>query len=220
MRCWLDRITNVKAALQRHDARYSGTLKGSDVAGINIRPLVLVTPHVVKFEAGDWSGNGTNFSISWIKRGRLLTFPRTSKERCYFSQNHEVIKRGRDREEKVRGRQRKLYCQQWDCLKLAIDQTRSELANWRGIVLHQDNVRPHMSIITCQKLRELGWKVLMHPPYSSDLALSDYQVFLILQNFRSDKKLALREGHENLLLEFFANRDQNFYENDIMELSL
>ncbi|GFU00211.1 putative DD34D transposase [Trichonephila clavipes] len=63
-----------------------------------------------------------------------------------------------------------LYCQQLGNFKLAIDQKRPELANRRGVVFHQDNARPHTSVVTLQNLWELGWEVLMHPPYSSDLA--------------------------------------------------
>ncbi|CAK9819611.1 Histone-lysine N-methyltransferase SETMAR [Anthophora plagiata] len=113
-----------------------------------------------------------------------------------------------------------IYCQQLDRLKRAIDQKRPELANRRGVVFHQDNARPHTSIVTRQKLQELGWEVLMHPPYSPDLAPSDYHLFLALQNFFSDKKLASREECENQLLEFFANKDQDFYERGIMKLPL
>lgn len=113
-----------------------------------------------------------------------------------------------------------IYCQQLDRLKRAIDQKRPELANRRGVVFHQDNARPHTSIVTRQKLRELGWEVLMHPPYSPDLAPSDYHLFLALQNFFSDKKLASREECENQLLEFFVNKDQDFYERGIMKLPL
>ncbi|CAK9811656.1 Histone-lysine N-methyltransferase SETMAR [Anthophora quadrimaculata] len=113
-----------------------------------------------------------------------------------------------------------IYCQQLDRLKLAIDQKRPELANRRGVVFHQDNARPHTSIVTRQKLRELGWEVLMHPPYSPDLAPSDYHLFRALQNFLSDKKLASREDCENRLLQFFANKDQDFYERGIMKLRL
>ncbi|KAL6420427.1 hypothetical protein ACFW04_014434 [Cataglyphis niger] len=113
-----------------------------------------------------------------------------------------------------------LYCQQLDRLKIAIDQKRPELANRRGVVFHQDNARPHTSTVTRQKLRELGWEVLMHPPYSPDLAPSDYHLFLALQNFFNDKKLVSREDCENRLLEFFANREQDFYERGIMKLPL
>ncbi|GFV19144.1 histone-lysine N-methyltransferase SETMAR [Trichonephila clavipes] len=92
------------------------------------------------------------------------------------------------------------------------------MANRRGVVFHQDNARPHISQVTHQTLWELGWEVLMHSPYSPDLEPSDYH--LALQNFLSDKKLGSREDCENRLLDVFANKDQNFYERDIIKLPL
>jgi len=59
-----------------------------------------------------------------------------------------------------------LYCQQLDRLKAALMQKRPSLVNRGRIVFHQDNARPHKSLVTRQKLRELRWKVLLHPPYS------------------------------------------------------
>ncbi|GFU77464.1 mariner Mos1 transposase [Trichonephila clavipes] len=41
-----------------------------------------------------------------------------------------------------------IYCQQLDRLKLVIDQKRPELVNRRGVVFHQDNARPHTSVVT------------------------------------------------------------------------
>ncbi|GFU91349.1 histone-lysine N-methyltransferase SETMAR [Trichonephila clavipes] len=89
-----------------------------------------------------------------------------------------------------------LYCQQLDRLKLVIGQKWSELVNRRGVVFYQDNARADMFVVTRQKIWKLGWEVLMHPPYSPDLAPSDYHLFLALQNFLSDKKLGSREGCE------------------------
>ncbi|GFV01626.1 histone-lysine N-methyltransferase SETMAR [Trichonephila clavipes] len=103
-----------------------------------------------------------------------------------------------------------LYCQQLDRLKLAIDQKSPELANKRGVMFHQDNARPHTSVVTRQNLWELDWEILMHPPYSPHLAPSDYHLFLALQNFLSDKKLGSKENCENQLLDVFANKCQDF----------
>ena len=36
--------------------------------------------------------------------------------------------------------------------------------------------------MTRQKLEEFGWEVLSHPPYSPDLAPSDYHLFRSLRN--------------------------------------
>ena len=49
-----------------------------------------------------------------------------------------------------------LYCEQLQRLQQAIERKRPELINRRGVVFHHDNARPHTSLITRQKLRELG----------------------------------------------------------------
>ena len=75
-----------------------------------------------------------------------------------------------------------LYWQQLMQLKQAIEKKRPELINRKGVVFHHDNARPHISSVTPEKLRELGWEVLMPPPYSRDLALSDCHLFRSLKN--------------------------------------
>ena len=84
-----------------------------------------------------------------------------------------------------------LYCQQLDRLNAALMQKRPSLINRGRIVFHQDNARPHTYLVTYQKLRELGWEVLLHPPYSPDLAPSDYHLFLSMANELSSRKRVL-----------------------------
>ncbi|GFU18146.1 histone-lysine N-methyltransferase SETMAR [Trichonephila clavipes] len=95
-------------------------------------------------------------------------------------------------------------------LKIAIDQKWPELVNRRAVVFHQDNARSHTSVVTRQNLWEFDLEVLMRPPYIPDLAPSDYQLFLALQNILSDKKLGSREDCENRLLDVFTNKGRNF----------
>ncbi|GFV99095.1 hypothetical protein TNCV_1510721 [Trichonephila clavipes] len=45
-------------------------------------------------------------------------------------------------------------------------------------------------------------------------------LFLALQNFLSDKILESRGNCENRLLEFFTNKDQDFYDRGLMQLPL
>ncbi len=112
-----------------------------------------------------------------------------------------------------------LYCQQLDRLNAALMQKRPSLINRGRIVFHQDNARPHTSLVTRQKLRELGWEVLLHPPYSPDLAPSDYHLFLSMANELGSRKLSTRESCENWLSEFFDNREASFYKRGIMKLA-
>jgi [histone H3]-lysine36 N-dimethyltransferase SETMAR len=48
--------------------------------------------------------------------------------------------------------------------------------NKKKVQFLQDNAPVHLSIKTTAKLNELGYELLSHPPYSSNLALSDFSV--------------------------------------------
>ena len=59
-----------------------------------------------------------------------------------------------------------VYIEQLTKLNNAVEEKRPELTNRKGVVFHHDDARPHTSLVTRQKLLELGWDVLPHPPYS------------------------------------------------------
>ncbi|QQP31396.1 Mariner transposase, partial [Caligus rogercresseyi] len=45
------------------------------------------------------------------------------------------------------------------------------------VLFHQDNARVHTCVVSMAKFYELRYELLPHPPYSSDLAPSDYFLF-------------------------------------------
>ncbi|GBP90765.1 Mariner Mos1 transposase [Eumeta japonica] len=45
------------------------------------------------------------------------------------------------------------------------------------IILLHDNARPHVAVPVKNYLKTLDWEVLPHPPYSPDIAPSDYHLF-------------------------------------------
>lgn len=61
-------------------------------------------------------------------------------------------------------------------VKLAIRTKRRGLLS-KGVILLHDNARAHTAHLSNNTLAKLGWKVLPHPPYSPDLAPSDYHLF-------------------------------------------
>ncbi len=55
-----------------------------------------------------------------------------------------------------------------------------------------DNAAPHTAKVTKETLEALGFRILPHPPYSPDLAPSDFHLFRSLQWFLRDKNLGNR----------------------------
>jgi histone-lysine N-methyltransferase SETMAR len=68
-----------------------------------------------------------------------------------------------------------------------------QLAEW--VLLHHDNARPHTAQATQERIRELQWELLEHPPYSPDSAPSDFHLFGLLKihlggrRFTDDKEV-------------------------------
>ncbi len=65
----------------------------------------------------------------------------------------------------------------------------------------------HTTKVTNEALKSLGFRVLPHPPYSPDLAPSDYHLFRSLQWFLQDKSLETEEDVKSALDDFFASKD-------------
>lgn len=111
-----------------------------------------------------------------------------------------------------------VYVQQLAKLSDAVKEKRPELANRKGVVFQHDNAKPHTSLVTRQKLLELGWDVLSHPPYSPDLAPSDYHLFRSMQNSLNGKIFNDADDVKSHLIQFFSGKNRKFYEHGIMTL--
>ena len=110
------------------------------------------------------------------------------------------------------------YCSQLDQLKAALEEKCPELVNRKHIIFHQDNTRPHVSLMTRKKLLQLSWEVLIHPPYSPDIAPSGFHLFRSLQNPLNGKNFNSLEDYKRHLEQFFAQKDKKFWKDRIMKL--
>ena len=99
-----------------------------------------------------------------------------------------------------------IYRQQLGKLNTVINEKRPELINRKGVIFHQDNARPHTSLVIRQKLREL------------DLAPSDYHLFLSLQKSSNGKTFDNDEAIKSHFVQFIAEKNQKFFERGIMNL--
>ncbi|GBM97303.1 hypothetical protein AVEN_181155-1 [Araneus ventricosus] len=66
-----------------------------------------------------------------------------------------------------------------------------------GIVLLHDNARPHTAAATQELLDQFGWEIFDYPPYSPDLAPSDFHLFLKLKKFLGGERFRSDEELEN-----------------------
>lgn len=81
------------------------------------------------------------------------------------------------------------------------------------VILQHDNARPHVAQPVKTYLETLKWEVLPHPPYSPDIAPSDYHLFrsmthgLAYQHFHSyeEAKKWVDDWIEAKPVEFFRN---------------
>jgi len=99
-----------------------------------------------------------------------------------------------------------------------IREKRPSLQKKKKIIFHQANAPTHKSVLAMEKLRDLHYELLKHPPYSPDLAPSDFNLFpklkLLLagQHFSSNQEAIVAvEG-------YFAVLIKNHYRDGIMAL--
>ncbi|KAF2345186.1 Transposase type 1, partial [Trinorchestia longiramus] len=67
-----------------------------------------------------------------------------------------------------------LYSQQLKRVQQTLRQKEPALVNRKGVHFLHDNSRPHVARVVRDTIQQLGWETLCHPPYSPDLAPSDY----------------------------------------------
>ncbi|GBM69777.1 Histone-lysine N-methyltransferase SETMAR [Araneus ventricosus] len=63
----------------------------------------------------------------------------------------------------------------------AIREKRRNEFRRKVVLFHQDNARPRVSTMTGWTLYKLEWDLIQHPPYSPDMAPSNFYLFSHLQ---------------------------------------
>ena len=66
----------------------------------------------------------------------------------------------------------------------------------------------HISLMTRQKLLQLGWKVLIHLLYSPDIAPLDFHLFQSLQYYFNGKNFNSLKDYTQQLGQFFAQKEE------------
>ena len=107
------------------------------------------------------------------------------------------------------------YCKELDEMNRKLRIKQPTLTNRKGPILLHDNARPHVAKMTIQKLTELGYETLPHPPYSPDLSPTDYHFFQALNTYLHGKIFKKKSEAENAFKDFVNSRSSDFYHTGI-----
>ena len=79
------------------------------------------------------------------------------------------------------------------------------------MLFHHDNPTTHTSAIAAAKLFDLRYEILPHPPYSPDLAPSDYFLFPNMKTWLGVKRFSSNEEIFVATNEYFEGFDRNYF---------
>lgn len=81
----------------------------------------------------------------------------------------------------------------------------------KGVLLHQDNAPSHRSAIATAVIAQAGFELVEHPPYSPDLAPSDYRLFPKLKEHLRGKRFSSNNDVICAVNNWFADVEQSFF---------
>ena len=88
----------------------------------------------------------------------------------------------------------------------------------KGVLLHQDNAPAHKSLVAMSAVHDCGFELIDHPPYSPDLAPSDYFLFPNLKKHLARKRYETNDDVISVVEDFFEGQEENFYATGIRAL--
>lgn len=106
------------------------------------------------------------------------------------------------------------YCTLLDRLAEEIKKKRPHLAK-KKVVYHHDNAPAHSSLKSMAKIHDLHFELLAHPPYSPDLAPSDYYLFPNLKRWLQGKRFYTNEEVKWETEAYFGDLDKTYYKKGI-----
>ncbi|EGI68870.1 Mariner Mos1 transposase [Acromyrmex echinatior] len=92
-------------------------------------------------------------------------------------------------------------------LSRALKEKRAHFRHDKIILLH-DNARPHVAAPVKTYMEIHNWEVLPHPPYSLDIAPSDYHLFRSMTHGLSEQHFTSYEDTKNWIDNWIALKDE------------
>ena len=87
-----------------------------------------------------------------------------------------------------------------------------------GILLLHDNSPAHRSMIAVHTSMKCGFKILPHPPYSPDLAPSDFFLFPSLKKHLKGQRFHNNEDVISVVEEWFESHPKSYYTQGLLKV--
>lgn len=88
----------------------------------------------------------------------------------------------------------------------------------RGVLLHQDNAPAHKSHVAMAAIHAAGFEVVDHPPYSPDLAPSDFHLFPKLKQHLRGQVFPDDNAVMDAVTAWFHEQEESFFQQGIEAL--
>lgn len=88
----------------------------------------------------------------------------------------------------------------------------------KGVIFHQDNAPAHTSAVAMSAIQSCGFEILPHPPYSPDLAPSDFHLFPKMKLELSGRRFTSNDDVIEAVEEYLQSKNSTFYEQGIRAL--
>lgn len=88
----------------------------------------------------------------------------------------------------------------------------------KGVSILHDNARSHVARQTVALLQNFGWNIITHPPYSPDLAPSDYHLFPKLKEHLAGRRFCSDEEVKDEVQRFLKDMAASWYDMGIQKL--
>jgi len=149
--------------------------------------------------------NSANQAKHRRERPRSLSSPRTSQQ---FSSGiaeefFDLFQRKKHQCERC------ILCFSLHKLRNTVKEKRREMLSC-GVCLLQDNAPVHTAAVAKAAVKECGFQEIEHPPYSPDLALSDYYLFSKLKKNLWVKKFDDEEV-KTPVMQHFTDKEPEFF---------
>lgn len=113
-----------------------------------------------------------------------------------------------------------IYSAQLNRLHEILTKKYPALINRKRVLLQADNAKPHTSKKSMETLQNIeAIEVLPHPPYSPDVAASDFHLFRAMAHFLRGKRFENKEDLGKRLSTFFESKSAEWYQNGIRKIA-